>query len=119
MHWSSPWFIILLSTGAIFLFAGALMHFLPPRKINMIYGYRTKRSMKDQESWDFAQRRSAAEMIRLGLALISTSTLGWILPMSDTLASTLTIALIVLGTILMIRRTELAIKHWEGDTDEK
>ena len=26
----------------------------PPGSINMAYGYRTKRSMKNQETWDFA-----------------------------------------------------------------
>lgn len=28
----------------------------PPEDINKLYGYRTRRSMKDQQAWDFAQR---------------------------------------------------------------
>jgi hypothetical protein len=28
----------------------------PPKKINEFYGYRTTRSRKSQEAWDFAQK---------------------------------------------------------------
>ena len=28
----------------------------PPKKVNGWYGYRTSRSMKNQDTWDFAQR---------------------------------------------------------------
>lgn len=33
---------------------GKVMIKYPPKKINGIYGYRTRRSMKNQETWDFA-----------------------------------------------------------------
>jgi len=29
----------------------------PPRKINLYYGYRSKRARKNQESWDYANSR--------------------------------------------------------------
>lgn len=29
----------------------------PPKKISCLYGYRTARSMKNQETWNFAQNR--------------------------------------------------------------
>lgn len=35
---------------------GAVFRTHPPKNINMAYGYRTSRSMKSQESWDFANR---------------------------------------------------------------
>ena len=40
------------------LIAGGWMFFFPPKDINAMMGYRTKRSMKNQENWDFAQRYS-------------------------------------------------------------
>lgn len=34
---------------------GRMMMKHPPKTINMVFGYRTSRSMKNQEAWDFAQ----------------------------------------------------------------
>lgn len=42
---------------AILLLVGWLLRFRPPRKISWYAGYRTARSMKSQEAWDYAQRR--------------------------------------------------------------
>ena len=42
----------------------------PPKKINNYYGYRTPQAMRDQKSWDFAQRFGA----RLMFALVACST---------------------------------------------
>lgn len=41
---------------AIMLTLGILWKKNPPKNINGFYGYRTPRSMKSQEAWDFAQR---------------------------------------------------------------
>lgn len=38
----------------------------PPKKINDFYGYRTNRSKKSQEHWDFAQIESAKYMKQSG-----------------------------------------------------
>ena len=35
----------------------------PPKEINSIYGYRTKASMRNQKSWNFAQKQSSKLMI--------------------------------------------------------
>ena len=40
----------------------------PPKKINKMMGYRTKRSMKSQASWDFAQVYSAGLLFTWSLA---------------------------------------------------
>lgn len=47
----------------------------PPKRINGIYGYRTKRSMKTQETWEFAHRYFGNLWFRLGLVLIPLSVL--------------------------------------------
>ena len=41
---------------AVMIGFGRVMEKKPPKKINGIYGYRTSRSMKNQDTWDFAQR---------------------------------------------------------------
>ena len=47
---------------------GVVFWMYPPKKINGLYGYRTTRSCKSQEAWDFAQRYSAKLMTIFGLA---------------------------------------------------
>ena len=41
----------------------------PPKTINALYGYRTARSMKNQETWDFAHQHCARLWVRLGVLL--------------------------------------------------
>ena len=49
---------------------GVVFWIYPPKKINGLYGYRTTRSRKSQETWDFAQRYSAKLMTIFGLAAL-------------------------------------------------
>ncbi|MEE9348509.1 MAG: SdpI family protein [Flavobacteriaceae bacterium] len=58
-----------LLIGSVFLITGFIMLKFPPKKINSLYGYRTKSSMKSQNRWNFAQNYSAKLMIYCGLLL--------------------------------------------------
>ena len=49
---------------------GAVFWACPPRQINEFYGYRTTRSRKSQEAWDFTQKYSAKMMTVLGLVAL-------------------------------------------------
>ena len=40
----------------------------PPKDINALIGYRTKRSMESQKAWDFAQCYAGKMWVRLGIA---------------------------------------------------
>lgn len=48
---------------------GLVLKFIPPSKINSFYGYRTKRSMKSQQAWDYAQRRIGVLWLYMGVIL--------------------------------------------------
>ena len=48
----------------IFLIAGYIQKFYPPKKINTLYGYRTDRSMQNQQTWDEGNRYSTGLMIK-------------------------------------------------------
>ena len=41
---------------AVMIGFGRMFMKKPPKKVNGFYGYRTSRSMKNQDTWDFAQR---------------------------------------------------------------
>lgn len=59
--------------GIIFIIAGILTFIFPPKTINRLYGYRTKTSMKNQQTWDFAQVYVAKKMVVIGLIMLLLS----------------------------------------------
>lgn len=52
-----------LSVGPLMLVLAFLFKQFPPKKINHWYGYRTPRSMRSQEAWDFANRYSSTALV--------------------------------------------------------
>lgn len=58
MKWFMWVFMLVMNLliPALMIGFGWVMEKKPPKKINGIYGYRTSRSMKNQDTWDFAQR---------------------------------------------------------------
>jgi len=70
-------FLLLTSTLLPFTMAliGALFKKNPPKRVNWFYGYRTSRSMKSQEAWDYANRRMGEVWWKTGLVLGASSVL--------------------------------------------
>lgn len=58
--------MLLFITGVGLLFSSLILKSGSP-DINNLYGYRTKRSMSNQELWDFAQKYSAKVFLRIGV----------------------------------------------------
>ncbi|QOI97015.1 MAG: SdpI family protein [Flammeovirgaceae bacterium] len=52
-----------LMLGPLMLVLSFLFKQFPPKKINHWYGYRTPRSMRSQEAWDFANRYSSYALV--------------------------------------------------------
>jgi uncharacterized membrane protein len=69
-EYSNPTGLILMLTGIIFFIAGWVQQKYPPKKINHLYGYRTKTSMRNQEVWKFAQEYSSKKMMKYSLYMI-------------------------------------------------
>ena len=44
-----------------------------PKKINMVFGYRTTMSMKNKETWEFAHRHCGKVWLVVGLILLAIS----------------------------------------------
>ena len=51
-------------SALILTVGGAVFWACPPRQINEFYGYRTTRSRKSQEAWDFAQKTQVKMYIK-------------------------------------------------------
>ncbi len=107
----NPLILIPISAGVIFLVAGLLMHQFPPKKINALYGYRTNSSMKNQQRWDFAQKFSSIEMLKLSIGLICSGFLGFLINTNDMLGMFLGLSFIIFMVVILFFRVEKAIKN--------
>jgi uncharacterized membrane protein len=84
-----------LVVATVTILAGIALRFLPPKRRNPIYGYRTRRSFHSQESWDFAQHYSGIMAIRLGIIALAIGGICYWLCASVWVSN-------VLGTLLLI-----------------
>jgi len=67
------WVYMLLSSFLIpvlMFLVGRMMLKHPPKRINGIYGYRTSRSMKNMETWNFAHEVCGKLWQKTGLVLL-------------------------------------------------
>ena len=69
-----------LLTPLIMWGAGEMLLAWPPKEINGIVGYRTRRSMVNQDTWDFANRQAGLIWRRWGLGMLA-AVLAGMLPM--------------------------------------
>lgn len=110
MDFLNPLFLIPALTGPILILTGFILKKYPPREINSLYGYRTKSSMKTQDRWDFAQQFSSKEMMALGGILTLSCILGIFIQPSEIIGTAIGIGFMLLVFILLMIRTERAIK---------
>ncbi|MEA5143736.1 MAG: SdpI family protein [Oscillibacter sp.] len=111
IYWWSTFLIPLLM-----VLLGLLFSRFPPKKINGWAGYRTSRSMKSQEAWDFANAMAARLMWQTGLAY---GTLAFLLMRSfrrmsaggQGILSVVFELIEVAGLVLLILPVERALKE--------
>ena len=56
--------------GVLFIVIGLVQYYLPPKKINRWYGYRTPTARSSQQAWDEGNRYSALYMMRAGFVVL-------------------------------------------------
>jgi uncharacterized membrane protein len=56
--------------GLIFVIIGGMQRYLPPKKINRWYGYRTLTAKQSQAAWDEGNRYSGIYMMRAGIVVL-------------------------------------------------
>lgn len=97
-------------SGIIFIITGFIMLKFPPKKINMLYGYRTNRSMKNQEQWDFSQKYSAKLLMLCGLFLTLISNISLLITLNNKAKLFISLALIIGSVIFLLFKTENELK---------
>jgi uncharacterized membrane protein len=113
---TDPLVLIIGLAGVVFIITGFIILKYPPRKINMIYGYRSGSSMKSQERWDYAQKFSSKEMMRTGILMLIISAGIYFLEIRiNEIAALITSLAFIIATVsFMIIRTEKSIRKKFG-----
>lgn len=96
--------------GFVFALTAFITLKFPPKKINSIYGYRTSRSMKNQENWDLAQRFSSQLMLKQGLIMLLLAFILAVLPVPIEIATLISILLLLTSVINLFVQTEKRLK---------
>ncbi|TAH42216.1 MAG: SdpI family protein [Bacteroidetes bacterium] len=102
--------ILTLLVGLIYLLVAFIMKKRPPGQINRVYGYRTPRSMKNQENWDEGNRYSTKLLFRFGYSMLLLSVLGQIIPENESLGFIAGMTCILGSAFCLIYFTERHLK---------
>lgn len=107
--------IILLIVPFITLITGYLMYRHTPKTINGLVGYRTRRSMINQDTWDFANKYCASLWIKLGIITTVISFLIYILFDVNVIVSIVIVLIQTFLLLLSIIPVEKALKNTFDD----
>jgi uncharacterized membrane protein len=109
----NPPILVCVLCGLIYIITGQLVLRYPSKKINDFYGYRTARSKRSQEHWDFAQKESSKYIIQSGYYCLLTC-VPFILFETGKAAVWIAIILATLYPFISIIQTEKALKKKFG-----
>ena len=99
-----------LLIGPLMLLISYIFAKYPPKKLNNLYGYRNKRSMRNQDCWDFANRHSISLIWKIFLITYVVQALDVILVDGGVDLLTATIVLVT-TLIYSVYSTEKALKN--------
>ena len=108
--------LVILILPLLMVGFGLLLMKNPPKQINSFYGYRTKRSMKNQDTWDFAHLYFGKLWLVCGLVSIPAFLIPicLVLGKSEQVISMTSLIVLGLQVILLfatIIATERALKN--------
>lgn len=103
--------LLLLMVPIITLIAGYLMYRHTPKSINGLVGYRTSRSMINQDTWNFANKYCASLWIKLGISSSIVSILICVLFDINEIVSIVIVLIQTFLLLLSIIPVEKALKN--------
>ncbi|AME06025.1 MULTISPECIES: SdpI family protein [Bacillus] len=110
--------MIMVIGGLLMAAAGILVTLFPPKSINSLYGYRTKRSMADESQWREGNRFSAILMILFGLLTAAAGFAGSLLiPLTQPYSLIVQAVCLIAISALIIALTERRLKQKGRRTD--
>lgn len=114
-------FVCNLLIPMIMLFFGMIFRKHGPKNINVIYGYRTTRSMKNKETWEFAHQYCGKLWTKLGFLMFILSLVVSIaaLTLNDNVQGIICGLLVSIQTVALIASIFPVEKALKANFDEK
>lgn len=118
-------FITVLLLPLLMIFFGRRFIKKAPDDINPIFGYRTERSMKNKETWEFAHKHFGKTWFIAGLVMLPVSAGIMLFSLgsdTDTVGNLNTIVMVMqtVALLLLIIPTEIALKkNFDKDGNRK
>jgi len=107
-------FLMALGYLAFMLLVSFIFVKFPPKKINYLYGYRTKRSMTNQEIWKVANTYSARLMVKITLiSMVFPPVLYFVYSEKNLLIT------IIIHTVLLLSTLVFTGKHLDKNFDKE
>lgn len=98
----NPYYYVLSVNGLLFILS-LVFYFFPPKKINKLYGYRTHKSMQNEDIWQFANRFSAKQLVLYsGISFVAAMVLIYLNPV----ITWRPMAIMLLSLVVAIIKTE-------------
>lgn len=107
---NSELLLVQIMMGFSTLFPAFLMKLIHPDKINHVVGYRTKRSMKSQATWDFAQEYCGNVMMWSALVAITIEIFSFLVFDGET-GIMISVGALLLSVIISIVIVERELKR--------
>lgn len=111
-------YLIIIFDGLFFLFLAYYYLKRPPKKINEVYGYRTRKSKANQDIWDVANRRNAQDLIKYSWVVLATGILIWVFQIPFGLIIHLVIVLVGLAIAMYSTMSYLNV-HFDTNGNRK
>ena len=102
----------------VFPIMGIIWKKYPPKTINHLYGYRTSKTMANQEIWDYANQIGAKMFLVLGTLLIAVTIICYFLFPKEIIYVTLFSMLLGIGIGIFWCEMQLN-KHFDKNGNQK
>lgn len=96
-----------------------LLNFFPPKRINSLYGYRTAKSMKNQNNWNFAQKYSSQLTIKFTTSLLVFQLAMCYFEVNSKIDIIIQLVLVSISFAIVIYKTESKLKTQTDKNSEK
>jgi len=101
--------IALFSMGVLFVLLAYYYYARPPKEINRLYGHRTPRSMKNQQTWDAANERSSKDFFSLAFVVLIVGI--FLIPINFEGKVIIQMVVLLVGLGWTVWRTETYLKN--------
>ncbi|MBE15245.1 MAG: SdpI family protein [Dokdonia sp.] len=110
--------IVIIFDGFLLLAISYYYKIKPPKKINEFYGFRTRRTMANQDIWDTANTRNAKDLVSYSWVLLISGLVTWIFQIPYAIFIHFTV--MILGLAVAIYSTiNYLDKHFDQNGNRK